>query len=94
MLKTPLAAMIAVSLAVAGCATNTLPAGAKCSATADCDSGLMCLDVAQFAGTTCTVVGKACSIVCTGDPGCTSLGTNFKCFAGCGADMTCEMAGP
>ncbi len=81
-------------LALGACATSPLPPGAVCKQTSDCESDLMCLDVAQFSGSTCTVVGKSCSKVCTIDTDCASLGANFKCFAGCGADKTCEAAGP
>jgi hypothetical protein len=75
------------------CGTDPLPPGAVCKVTADCDSAknLMCLDVAQFSGPQCTVVGQSCSIACTDDSSCTVLGTNFKCFAGCGTQKTCEM---
>lgn len=80
---------IALVTALAACGTSSLPAGAQCSQTSDCDTDLMCLDLAQFTGSACSVVGKTCTKVCTGDPACTSLGSNFKCFAGCGSDMTC-----
>ena len=74
----------------AGCGTQTLPAGAVCTADSACDTGLSCLDLAQSSGSTCTVVGKVCSIVCKYDPDCASLGTSFKCFNGCsGATNFC-----
>jgi hypothetical protein len=76
-------------ITLAACGTSQLPAGAQCSQSADCDSELSCLDLAQFSGTTCSVVGKTCSKVCADDTGCASLGSNFKCFAGCGSAMTC-----
>jgi len=75
--------------ALVACGTSSLPAGAECHDTSECDPDLSCLDLAQFAGSACTVVGKACSKTCTGDAGCASLGTGFKCFAGCGSAMTC-----
>ncbi len=74
---------------VAACGTSQLPAGAQCTATADCDTDLSCLDLAQFSGSACSVIGKTCSKVCTDDGGCASLGSSFKCFAGCGSAMTC-----
>jgi hypothetical protein len=78
--------------AIAACGTTPLPPGAVCKATADCESNLMCLDVAQFAGSACTTVGKSCSTSCTTDASCASLGSNFKCFATCTAGaMACEM---
>jgi hypothetical protein len=80
-----------VLLLVSACGTDSLPAGGVCKQTSDCDSDLMCLDVAQFSGTTCMVVGKSCSITCQDDAGCASLGSNFRCFAGCGADKVCGM---
>jgi len=97
--RRPVASVLAMKAAIlllvlVACATSPLPPGAVCKQTADCESDLMCLDVAQFSGATCTVVGKSCSKVCTGDGDCASLGANFKCFAGCGADKTCEAAGP
>jgi hypothetical protein len=64
-------------------------AGNTCTVTADCDADLQCLDVAQFTGTMCMNVGKACSIVCTDDTSCASLGDGYKCFQGCGAFKTC-----
>jgi hypothetical protein len=85
---------ILIIVALAACGTSSLPAGAKCTATADCDSGLTCLDVAQFSGTTCTTVGKTCSTTCTDDPSCAPLGANFKCFATCTADKVCAMTAP
>jgi hypothetical protein len=88
-------ALLLGCLLISGCADSPLPAGAVCKATADCDTDLMCLDVAQFSGTACTVVGKSCSKTCTDDPSCASLGANFRCFATCTADKACEMvAGP
>jgi len=82
----------ALVIFVAACtSTSTLPAGAVCKVTADCDHGLQCLDVAQFSGSACTVVGKSCSIACTDNPSCASLGSNFMCFATCGADKDCQM---
>ena len=80
-----------VMFVVAACGTDSLPAGAVCKQTSECESGLMCLDVAQFSGTSCTVVSKACSITCTDDSGCASLGSSFRCFAGCGAEKFCGM---
>jgi hypothetical protein len=76
-------------LAVASCGTSSLPAGAACNATADCDADLQCLDLAQFSGSACMVVGKQCTIVCTDDPSCATLGSNYKCFQGCATDKTC-----
>ena len=81
--------MIALLLATAACGTTLLPAGAVCDQTADCEAGLDCLDVAQINGSTCTVVGKACTTTCLTTPDCTELGAGFMCFAGCGADRTC-----
>ncbi len=77
--------------AVAACGTTSpLPPGAACTQTSECETDLMCLDVAQITGTTCTVVGKSCSIVCQGDNICaTRLGLGFQCFMGCGADKFC-----
>jgi len=81
---------LAIAIAALGaCGTTALPAGAVCKATADCEADLMCLDVAQTTGGSCTVVGKACSVVCQNDMGCAMLGTNFKCFSGCGTDKFC-----
>ena len=90
MINQTLAVLVAV-LAIAACGTTPLPAGAECTQTSDCESSLSCLEVAQFSGTTCTVVDHACSITCTGttDTACQTLGPNFTCFAGCGSAMTC-----
>ena len=76
---------------VACTSSSTLPAGAVCKATSDCDKGLQCLDVAQINGSACTVVGKSCSIPCTDNTSCSSLGSNFLCFATCTADKDCQM---
>jgi hypothetical protein len=77
-------------LLFAGCTTSSsLPAGAVCQQTTDCDAALQCLDLAQFTGSACSVIGKTCSLACTADTSCASLGSNFKCFAGCGSAMTC-----
>ena len=86
--------LLAIALFAAACGTNPLPAGAVCKATSDCEGGLDCLDVAQINGSTCMVVGKACSKTCTTAADCASLGSNFQCFAGCGSAMTCGATGP
>jgi hypothetical protein len=80
---------IVLLAALAACSTSSLPAGAQCSQTSECDTDLMCLDLAQFTGSACSVIGKTCSKVCADDTGCTSLGSGYKCFAGCGSDKTC-----
>lgn len=81
--------MALVILTLVACGTDELPAGAVCSATSECESGLECLDVAQINAGTCTVVGKACTHTCLTSPDCGDLGLGFMCFAGCGADRTC-----
>jgi hypothetical protein len=86
-----LTAAVIAALALAACGTTPLPAGAVCKATADCEADLSCLDLGQFSGTTCTVVGKSCTKTCADDAGCASLGANFKCFASCGTDKVCAM---
>jgi hypothetical protein len=78
-----------VAFAAVACGTSQLPAGAQCMQSSDCDTDLSCLDLAQFSGSACSVVGKTCSKVCADDTGCASLGSNFKCFAGCGSAMSC-----
>jgi hypothetical protein len=85
--------MINAALVLASCGTDPLPAGAVCSATDDCEASLTCLDVAQVNSSGCTVVGKACSIVCTDDSSCSPLGTDFKCFTGCGSEKFCGKVG-
>lgn len=85
--------LLAVVMLV-GCGTSASPAGAVCSQSSECDANLMCLDLAQFSGSACTVVGKTCSKTCSTDPDCASLGSNFRCFAGCGSDKTCGATGP
>ena len=92
MVRTMLRVLAVVILAA--CGTSPLPAGAVCKQTGDCDSNLMCLDVAQFSGSACTVVGKACSVVCTTDTECAPLGSSFHCFAGCGSDKFCGATAP
>jgi hypothetical protein len=89
MIRIMLVSAFAAVAALAACGTSSLPAGAQCSQSSECDSNLSCLDLAQFSGSVCSVVGKTCSKVCGGDTDCASLGSNFKCFAGCASDMTC-----
>ena len=90
-----LAKTLALVVALSACGTTALPPGGVCKQTSECESGLMCLDVAQFSGQTCNVVGKSCTITCAGDGDCSMFGAKFKCFAGCGADKTCmETASP
>jgi hypothetical protein len=92
-MKTTLAAFLFVL--VSACGTSDLPAGAVCEATADCEGGLSCLDIAQINGTTCTVVGKTCSTTCANDAACAPLGANFRCFATCTTEKVCgEVASP
>jgi hypothetical protein len=88
--------LVVAILLFVGCGTNPTPAGGVCTKTSDCDSNLTCLDVAQVSGPNCTVIGQACSITCTTDDSvCASLGSNFMCFTGCGADKFCgEVANP
>lgn len=85
------ALVLAAALALSACATDSLPAGAVCKATADCDSDLTCLDIAQINGASCMVVGKTCSTTCTDDASCAPLGASFKCFATCTTDKVCAM---
>jgi hypothetical protein len=85
MLRTVFSALV-MTLAACGSSSS---AGNTCALPADCDADLQCLDVAQFTGTACMNVGKACSIVCTDDTSCATLGDGFKCFQGCGAFKTC-----
>jgi len=80
-----------LAVALAGCGTTALPAGARCTATVDCETDLSCLDLGQFSGSVCTVPGKTCTTTCTDDASCAPLGANFKCFATCGTDKVCAM---
>ena len=82
-------ALCSAFVAFVACGTSQLPPGAQCSASSDCDTGLSCLDLSQFTGSACSVIGKTCSKVCADDSDCALVGTNFKCFAGCGSAMTC-----
>src|SRR5512135_83384 len=75
-----------VVVALAACGTSALPAGAVCKQTSDCESDLQCLELGQFSGSACTVVGKVCSKVCSTSTDCASLGSSYMCFASCGAD--------
>ena len=75
--------------------TSTLPAGAVCDQTSECDPDLTCLEIAQVTATSCTVVGKTCSTSCVDDASCAPLGTEFRCFATCTTDKVCgEVAAP
>jgi hypothetical protein len=91
-------AKLAVIVALLGCGTSAKSAGEQCTQSSDCESSLDCLDVGQFSGSTCTVVGKVCTLACTGasDPAFQTLGSSFQCLAGCGSDpMICaEVSGP
>jgi hypothetical protein len=84
-------AMLRVLMAImlAACGTSALSAGAVCHQPTDCESDLMCLDIGQFSGSACTVVGKTCSKTCSADTDCAALGSSFHCFAGCGSDKFC-----
>ncbi|HTR49341.1 MAG TPA: hypothetical protein VMJ10_01460 [Kofleriaceae bacterium] len=81
-----------------GCSSSSgRTAGEACQQQSDCEASLDCLDIGQFAGTTCTVVGKICSVTCTSasDPSCTMLGSGYTCLAGCGSDpMVCAATAP
>ena len=86
---------LVVVVALAACSSSsTLPATAVCKASSDYDKGLSCLDFAQFTGSACMNVGKQCTITCTDDPSCASLGSDFKCFATCTTDKVCGKVGP
>ncbi len=85
---------LALALLLCACGTSTVPAGATCTTASECDSNLSCLDVAEINGSTCTVLGKACSLDCTSDDNvCASLGSNFMCFEGCNATKFCGETG-
>lgn len=70
-----------------------LPAGASCTESGDCASGLMCLefDVTPPGGT-CHAAGRMCSKACQTDADCGSLGTSYRCFGGCGSAKLCAAA--
>ncbi len=93
---TPPCRVILLAL-VCSCGTSSsdLPAGAVCDETADCDTGLMCLDFAQVTSTSCMTIGKLCSTPCVNDASCAPLGADFKCFATCTAEKVCgQVLGP
>jgi hypothetical protein len=83
--------LIAILILSACSSDSTLPPGAVCKTTDDCDSDLTCLDIAQVTSTSCMVVGKTCSTTCTDDASCAPLGANFRCFATCTTDKVCAM---
>ncbi|MBL0213784.1 MAG: hypothetical protein IPQ07_07870 [Myxococcales bacterium] len=90
-----LAALSAVTALGACGSTSTLPPGAVCDQTSECDPDLTCLEIAQVTATSCTVVGKTCSTTCINDASCAPLGADFRCFATCTADKVCgELAAP
>ena len=82
-----------IFFALAACASSSLPAGAECSQTSDCSSGLTCLEFGQFSGSACTTVGKMCSSTCTSNTDCGHLGPSFTCLASCGSAMVCGATG-
>ncbi len=87
--------ILLLAMSLAACSSSSLPAGAVCDQTSDCDDGLTCVELGQFTNQTCTVVGKVCTVTCADDTGCAALGADFKCFATCGADKICgEVAAP
>ncbi len=83
-------------LALLASCTTTLPAGAVCQKSADCDQGLQCLEIDEINGTSCTKVDTVCTIPCTaGGSECATLGASYMCFATCNAgDMVCGATGP
>lgn len=85
---------VLVMVVLGACGTSPLPAGAVCKQTGDCEADLTCLDVGQFSGSACTVVGKTCSKTCSTNADCAALGSSFMCFAGCGSDMVCGATAP
>lgn len=88
-------ALVVVLLALGACGTSAKPAGAVCSQMSECESSLDCLDLGQFAGSACTVVGKVCTHTCQVKSDCTDLGANFDCFAACSGSSVCgATAGP
>jgi len=89
-----LARVLAIAL-LAACGTTAKPAGAVCTAASDCESSLDCLELGQFSGSACTVVGKTCTHSCQQRGDCSDLGSNFDCFATCGSGSICgATAGP
>jgi hypothetical protein len=85
---------VLVVVVLAACGTDAKPAGGVCDQTSDCALGLDCLEIAQFNGSACTVVGKTCSNTCMNDTDCFTLGSNFHCFATCGSAMVCGATAP
>jgi hypothetical protein len=81
--------VVAVIAALVACGTSSKPAGAVCTDSSECEATDSCLELGQFSGSACTVVGKVCSKNCTTNSDCAELGPSFMCFASCGSAMVC-----
>ena len=86
--------VVAVVAALAACGTSSKPAGAVCTDSSECEAAQSCLELGQFSGSACTVVGKVCSKSCTSNGDCAELGSAFMCFASCGSAMVCGATAP
>lgn len=84
-----LAAVAAFILAACSSPASSEPAGASCSSSSACESGLTCSTLSQFSDAGCTSVGTVCSKTCQADSDCASLGSKYKCFASCSGASTC-----
>ena len=75
------------------CEGGSSGAGELCDTTADCVSGLECLPLGQWDGSTCTVVATVCTHLCTVTADCADLGTDYLCFLMCDGRRSCGRTG-
>lgn len=77
--------LVIVALAVSACGKAGV--GETCSQTSDCATGTSCIlngGMSTVGGMLkCDDTAKLCSVTCTGDGDCASLGTGYICIHEC-----------
>ena len=87
------AVFVVIPLWASACGDTT--AGNVCTSDNDCDTEFRCLAASHLqpasGGERCVAAGRSCTIVCTGDADCASLGDDFHCVANCASSSsTCQ----
>ena len=83
--------------AAAACGTDPMAqfqesvgtAGRACNASGDCRPGLSCETLGDPASARCAEASQFCTVSCTSNADCASLGSRFTCQRTCGDRAVC-----